>query len=72
MLLADPLHFVDEQQAHDFLRVGVGDDRDVEASAIGLVEDLFRNERAHLVAALMRTLGPRTFRWPRTSSKTSW
>ncbi len=58
MLLADPLHFVDEQQVHDFLRVGVGDDRDVEALAIGLVEDLVRNEHAHLVAALMRTLGP--------------
>jgi RNA polymerase sigma factor (sigma-70 family) len=33
------------------------DDRDVEPSAIGLVEDLFRNEHAHLVAALTRTLG---------------
>jgi RNA polymerase sigma factor (sigma-70 family) len=36
----------------------VGDDRDVDPSAIGLVEDLFRNEYAHLVAALTRTLGP--------------
>jgi RNA polymerase sigma factor (sigma-70 family) len=36
----------------------VGDDRDVEPSASGLVEDLFRNEHAHLVAALTRTLGP--------------
>jgi RNA polymerase sigma factor (sigma-70 family) len=35
----------------------VGDDRDIEPSAIGLVEDLFRNEHAHLVAALTRTLG---------------
>jgi RNA polymerase sigma factor (sigma-70 family) len=35
----------------------VGDDRDVEPSPIGLVEDLFRNEHAHLVAALTRTLG---------------
>jgi RNA polymerase sigma factor (sigma-70 family) len=35
----------------------VGDDRDVEPSAIGLVEDLFRNEHAHLIAALTRTLG---------------
>jgi RNA polymerase sigma-70 factor (ECF subfamily) len=35
----------------------VGDDRDGEPSAIGLVEDLFRNEHAHLVAALTRTLG---------------
>jgi RNA polymerase sigma-70 factor (ECF subfamily) len=35
----------------------VGEDRDVEPSAIGLVEDLFRNEHAHLVAALTRTLG---------------
>src|SRR5919198_1499846 len=33
-------------------------DRDVEGSSIGLVEDLFRNEHAHLVAALTRTLGP--------------
>jgi RNA polymerase sigma factor (sigma-70 family) len=33
------------------------DDRDDEPSAIGLVEDLFRNEHAHLVAALTRTLG---------------
>ena len=33
------------------------DDRDVEPSAIGVVEDLFRNEHAHLVAALTRTLG---------------
>jgi RNA polymerase sigma factor (sigma-70 family) len=33
------------------------DDQDVEPSAIGLVEDLFRNEHAHLVAALTRTLG---------------
>jgi RNA polymerase sigma factor (sigma-70 family) len=33
------------------------DDRDVEPSAISLVEDLFRNEHAHLVAALTRTLG---------------
>jgi RNA polymerase sigma factor (sigma-70 family) len=33
------------------------EDRDVEPSAIGLVEDLFRNEHAHLVAALTRTLG---------------
>src|ERR671935_308151 len=33
-------------------------DRDVEPSAFGLVEDLFRNEHAHLVAALTRTLGP--------------
>jgi RNA polymerase sigma factor (sigma-70 family) len=36
----------------------VGADRDVEGSSIGLVEDLFRNEHAHLVAALTRTLGP--------------
>src|ERR687896_1492128 len=35
----------------------MGADRDVEPSAIGLVEDLFRNEHAHLVAALTRTLG---------------
>jgi RNA polymerase sigma-70 factor (ECF subfamily) len=35
----------------------VGDDRDGKPSAIGLVEDLFRNEHAHLVAALTRTLG---------------
>jgi RNA polymerase sigma-70 factor (ECF subfamily) len=36
----------------------VGDDgRDVEPSAFVLVEDLFRNEHAHLVAALTRTLG---------------
>src|ERR687897_1521146 len=33
------------------------DDRDVQPSAFGLVEDLFRNEHAHLVAALTRTLG---------------
>src|SRR5918994_6958777 len=33
------------------------DDRDVEPSAFGLVEDLFRNEHAHLIAALTRTLG---------------
>jgi RNA polymerase sigma factor (sigma-70 family) len=36
----------------------VGDDRDVDPSALGLVENLFRNEYAHLVAALTRTLGP--------------
>jgi RNA polymerase sigma factor (sigma-70 family) len=36
----------------------VGADRDVKPSATGLVEDLFRNEHAHLVAALTRTLGP--------------
>ena len=36
----------------------MGADRDVEGSSIGLVEDLFRNEYAHLVAALTRTLGP--------------
>ena len=36
----------------------MGADRDVEGSSIGLVEDLFRNEHAHLVAALTRTLGP--------------
>ena len=36
----------------------MGEDRDVEPSPIGLVEDLFRNEHAHLVAALTRTLGP--------------
>src|SRR5919199_3925029 len=36
----------------------MGSDREVEGSAIGLVEDLFRNEHAHLVAALTRTLGP--------------
>jgi RNA polymerase sigma-70 factor (ECF subfamily) len=36
----------------------VGADRDVESPATGLVEDLFRNEHAHLVAALTRTLGP--------------
>ena len=35
----------------------MSDDRDVELSAFGLVEDLFRNEHAHLVAALTRTLG---------------
>ena len=35
----------------------MGDDRDVQPSAFGLVEDLFRNEHAHLVAALTRTLG---------------
>jgi RNA polymerase sigma factor (sigma-70 family) len=33
-------------------------DQDVEPSAAGLVEDLFRNEHGHLVAALTRTLGP--------------
>jgi RNA polymerase sigma factor (sigma-70 family) len=32
-------------------------DREVEESSIGLVEDLFRAEHAHLVAALTRTLG---------------
>src|ERR671934_109018 len=32
--------------------------RAVGPSAIGLVEDLFRNEHAHLVAALTRILGP--------------
>jgi RNA polymerase sigma factor (sigma-70 family) len=32
-------------------------DRQVEESSIGLVEDLFREEHAHLVAALTRTLG---------------
>src|SRR5262245_22020831 len=31
-------------------------DGDVESSAIGLVEDLFRNKHAHLVAALTQTL----------------
>src|ERR671932_2866089 len=36
----------------------MGSDRDVDGSSIGLVEDLFRNEHAHLVAALTRTLGP--------------
>ena len=36
----------------------MGHDRDVERSASRLVEDLFRNEHAHLVAALTRTLGP--------------
>ena len=36
----------------------MGADRDVEGSSIGLVEDLFRHEHAHLVAALTRTLGP--------------
>src|ERR671920_1374197 len=36
----------------------MGADRDVEGSSIGLVDDLFRNEHAHLVAALTRTLGP--------------
>src|ERR687892_419908 len=36
----------------------MGADRDVEGSSIGLVEDLFRNEHAHLVAALTRMLGP--------------
>ena len=36
----------------------MGEDPEVEPSAIGLVEDLFRNEHAHLVAALTRTLGP--------------
>jgi RNA polymerase sigma factor (sigma-70 family) len=35
----------------------VGEDWDVQASSIGLVEDLFRNEHAHLVAALTRILG---------------
>jgi RNA polymerase sigma factor (sigma-70 family) len=35
----------------------VGDDGDVEPPAFGLVEDLFRNEHARLVAALTRTLG---------------
>lgn len=35
----------------------MGEARDVEPP-IGLVEDLFRNEHAHLVAALTRTLGP--------------
>ena len=34
------------------------DDRDAGESAFGLVEDLFRREHAHLVAALTRTLGP--------------
>ena len=33
-------------------------DRRDEESSIGLVEDLFRAEHAHLVAALTRTLGP--------------
>ena len=32
--------------------------REAEGSPIGLVEDLFRAEHAHLVAALTRTLGP--------------
>src|SRR5919204_2720933 len=36
----------------------MGAGRDVEGSSIGVVEDLFRNEHAHLVAALTRTLGP--------------
>ena len=36
----------------------MGGDRDVVGSSAGLVEDLFRNEHAHLVAALTRTLGP--------------
>jgi RNA polymerase sigma factor (sigma-70 family) len=36
----------------------VGDDRDVDESPAGLVEDLFRSEHAHLVAVLTRTLGP--------------
>src|SRR5919198_4649816 len=36
----------------------MGADRDVEGSSSGLVEDLFRNEHGHLVAALTRTLGP--------------
>lgn len=31
---------------------------EVALSSLGLVEDLFRNEHAHLVAALTRTLGP--------------
>jgi RNA polymerase sigma-70 factor (ECF subfamily) len=35
----------------------MGGVREVEPSAFGLVEDLFRNEHAHLVAALTRTLG---------------
>jgi RNA polymerase sigma factor (sigma-70 family) len=36
----------------------VGEDRDAEPSTFDLVEDLFRNEHAHLIAALTRTLGP--------------
>jgi RNA polymerase sigma-70 factor (ECF subfamily) len=35
----------------------VGEDRDVEESSIGLVEDLFRHEHARLVAVLTRTFG---------------
>jgi len=35
----------------------VDGDRDVQASSSGLIEDLFRNEHAHLVAALTRILG---------------
>lgn len=35
----------------------MGEDRDVEESSIGLVEDLFRHEHARLVAALTRTFG---------------
>jgi hypothetical protein len=35
----------------------VGEDGGVQES-IGLVEDLFRREHAHLVSALTRTLGP--------------
>ena len=35
----------------------MGGDRDVQASSSGLIEDLFRNEHAHLVAALTRILG---------------
>ena len=35
----------------------MGGVRDVQASSGGLIEDLFRNEHAHLVAALTRILG---------------
>lgn len=35
----------------------MGGVRDVQASSSGLIEDLFRNEHAHLVAALTRILG---------------
>jgi RNA polymerase sigma factor (sigma-70 family) len=36
----------------------LGRDREVERSSVRLVEGLFRDEHAHLIAALTRTLGP--------------
>jgi hypothetical protein len=46
---------VEVRPVQDWL--GVGGDRDVQASSSRLIEDLFRNEHAHLVAALTRILG---------------